>query len=297
VRQRAQEEANKAMQALAAVLATQEVAEKEVEKMKAEAARMMTQVKMAEEQALKKIDQAKHELERQQGSVVTEVAPEIRSFLASYGLQDYVSDFAKALRDGWLDSFSQRLGKATGYRVIRLVNPDPWVKKKYQTYRLDEDESHLLLWKPPYWVGQFYYALHSEPIRYMQQKLERLGIYQEGVDGTVGKYTMKALMNFQRLKGLPATGIPDNATQFYLHHAERKRNWFVQVGSFMDEAKARSLHDTLQAKDYLLSLGELPDQHGNHLWVVSVGPIETKMQAQEIRDRLTDEVGLRGVIR
>jgi hypothetical protein len=53
----------------------------------------------------------------------------------------------------------------------------------------------------------------------VQARLHALAYYYRPIDGVAGPYTARALRNFQRDKGLPLTGLPDDATKAALREA------------------------------------------------------------------------------
>lgn len=57
----------------------------------------------------------------------------------------------------------------------------------------------------------------GEDVKSVQQRLKQLGFYTSQVDGTYGGSTTSAMLNFQRMNGLPATGNGDAATYVKLY--------------------------------------------------------------------------------
>ncbi|MCP3953931.1 MAG: peptidoglycan-binding protein [Desulfobacterales bacterium] len=62
----------------------------------------------------------------------------------------------------------------------------------------------------------FYYSYQGTEIRGLQEMLAKFDLYNDTIDGNVGKNLMKAVVNFQKQFGLPVSGSPDDRTLFYL---------------------------------------------------------------------------------
>ncbi|MFW5680732.1 MAG: peptidoglycan-binding domain-containing protein [Pseudomonadota bacterium] len=61
-------------------------------------------------------------------------------------------------------------------------------------------------------------AIYREVMRQAQARLTDLGHYDGGIDGAYGPRTRQALEAFQRSRGVPVTGLPDDATLLALFY-------------------------------------------------------------------------------
>lgn len=75
----------------------------------------------------------------------------------------------------------------------------------------------IALWQPPLSPQGYAMDFRSPEVIKLQERLDQLGYYRLGIDGTVGPGTWKAMENFQRDHGLQSTGKPDPATLFWLY--------------------------------------------------------------------------------
>lgn len=67
------------------------------------------------------------------------------------------------------------------------------------------------------------YGAHSEIVRHMQLKLNKLGYYTDKIDGIYGLYTERAVRQFQSSENLLIDGKIDSATMKRLINAEKKQ--------------------------------------------------------------------------
>jgi general secretion pathway protein A len=75
----------------------------------------------------------------------------------------------------------------------------------------------IALWQPPISLRGYALEFRSPEVIKLQERLDQLGYYRLGIDGTVGPGTWKAMENFQRDHGLQSTGKPDPTTLFWLY--------------------------------------------------------------------------------
>ncbi len=75
----------------------------------------------------------------------------------------------------------------------------------------------IALWQPPLSLRAYAMDFRSPEVIKLQERLDQLGYYRLGIDGTVGPGTWKAMENFQRDHGLQSTGKPDPTTLFWLY--------------------------------------------------------------------------------
>lgn len=73
-------------------------------------------------------------------------------------------------------------------------------------------------------TDQLTFGEHSETVRILQHKLNKLSYYTDKIDGDMGILTENALKNFQKDNKLTVSGQADSETIFALIKAERERN-------------------------------------------------------------------------
>ena len=136
--------------------------------------------------------------------------------------EDYALQFQQALAHGEIEPFSHELFQATGYHLIALSQLNSYIRKNYGILtindRAEERPLHFLLWRPPIRIEKFYYYYKGGEINKLQSLLAKVNLYHDRLDAIVGPRLMQAVVNFQKLKGLPVTGFPDPETLFWLCH-------------------------------------------------------------------------------
>jgi len=90
-----------------------------------------------------------------------------------------------------------------------------------------EEETFYLFWKPVFRLTKYYYGYHGEDIMALQEMMANINLYNDFLDGIVGKNLMKAVNNFQKQMDLPVTGYPDEKTIFFLSH--QKENVLIGI--------------------------------------------------------------------
>lgn len=151
------------------------------------------------------------------------VSESIKSFLASYGLESYCSEFQTALNEKKLSLLQQKIFDQTGYQLIRLEILPETIKQKYDIlsgYNQDsKQQEYYLFWKPWLKIVKFYSGYRGEEITDLQKLLAHMGIYDYNIDGIVGQIIMDSVKNFQKKNDLNVTGFPDSETVFLLANA------------------------------------------------------------------------------
>lgn len=146
----------------------------------------------------------------------------VKAFLKSYKLSGYENQFFRSLKSGNLAGVSEIIYKDTGFRLIRLDNMQPALKRKHAvlTYRTESDakDLFLLFWRPSIKTDDIYFGYRNGMIRLFQEKLADMNFYDFEIDGIAGSRFFKAIVRFQKKMGLKPTGFPDDITLFLLNH-------------------------------------------------------------------------------
>ncbi|MDY7037375.1 MAG: peptidoglycan-binding domain-containing protein [Thermodesulfobacteriota bacterium] len=128
------------------------------------------------------------------------------------------------MRKGKFYDLAELTFRETGYRLIILERLNDNLRRRHNIIKLVQSEngkeSYLLFWKPPLKIDQFYYGYQGEEIKRLQKLLQDAGFYQHEPDGEVGKITMQSIVRYQKMKGLPVTGYPDERLLLYLYSEE-----------------------------------------------------------------------------
>lgn len=160
----------------------------------------------------------------EKGAVPVEVDPSIAAFLESVQLEEETGDFERARLQGNLASWAERILDRHGLQLVRLPALTDPVRRRYGALALPDGGGHrvqwLLFWRPTLTISKFYYGYQGREISRLQRMLAATGDYRHNIDGVVGPYAMKALVDFQARSGLPVTGWPDAATLFLLSQQE-----------------------------------------------------------------------------
>ena len=72
-------------------------------------------------------------------------------------------------------------------------------------------------------------------------------------------------------------------------------NWFVQVGSFSQQANARDLRDRLRDAGYTAFV-ETSTVEGKTTHRVKVGPEMDRARSERVRDEIQSEFDLKGIV-
>ncbi|MBF0321463.1 MAG: peptidoglycan-binding protein, partial [Magnetococcales bacterium] len=302
--------------------AARERAEKEAHDASRQVAAMREQARNAQ-QVVSHIQERLHLHEDRSGLVVP-VAAELLRFMARSGLESFSESFSRGLVTGSLDVAEQKIARETGYRLVQLEHLPPGVEARHaiMTHTLsDGSKRHMFFWKPPFWVDMVYFGQTDENIGKLQEMLARNQVYKEPVDGIAGRYTLLALVGFQKKVGLPLTGQPDAATLFLLSHGSEagagekpgvvvgppltskplkilpdkvsvaakneKTQWVVQVASV--ERGADPSHVVKMLKDKGFSVFEQPlvSRETGKEWVtIRVGPVASQGEAADLSQKL-----------
>ncbi|MEA2094286.1 MAG: SPOR domain-containing protein [Pseudomonadota bacterium] len=71
--------------------------------------------------------------------------------------------------------------------------------------------------------------------------------------------------------------------------------WVIQVGSFSQQLNAQGLRDRVRKTGNTVFLREV-STGGKHTWRVLVGPLKDRGEAEKLRDKLTREHNLKGIV-
>lgn len=149
----------------------------------------------------------------------------LHMWLRFYGLQDFVGEFATALKADDFEQLTDTL-RGTGYRVMRHVEKLPFETPPFPVLKrtgADGTPDHIVLWQPaaeaPVLLGRAGPAF----VAWMQHRLASAGFYRGPIDGIVGPETTAALTSFQRRFGLETGARLDERGLFILQHLEPGR--------------------------------------------------------------------------
>ncbi len=144
----------------------------------------------------------------------------VSEFMDVHGLGGFTEEFFRALLTDQYAEVGAPIFKKTGYRLVQLheVPANINVQHDILVYPSGDggQEKFYLFWRPKFTIPVFYYSYQGDEIRELQERLAMLGLYNDAIDGNVGKNLMKAVINFQKQVGLPVSGSPDDRTLFYL---------------------------------------------------------------------------------
>ncbi len=150
----------------------------------------------------------------------------IASFLKCYGLEKYTAELKLAIANGTLPELGRQIMAATGWQMVRLSRMPSSLEPHFNILRFTEQPSgkaaRLLFWRPPVALRHFYYDYKGPEIVALQHALAGLGYYKGSIDGLVGRGLMRAMVDFQRSRGLKITGSPDAETVFLMFNGQEK---------------------------------------------------------------------------
>ncbi len=146
-------------------------------------------------------------------------------FLAPWGLNYLAVPLRKAVQEKELDSFILSLPTdkpaAKNLRLVPLRErpPEGSIRVTYFPWRrfTGTGDNWIALWQPPVEITRFTRGYSGDEIRELQKRLQFFGFYSMGLDGKVGPGTIRALMDFQKSRGLSASGTPDQQTLLWLY--------------------------------------------------------------------------------
>ncbi len=153
-----------------------------------------------------------------------EIPKSIAEFLGGYEFAQYDESFFKALKTRQFKDVSEAIFKETGYQLIQLQKVKPQLRKDFgildYSAPLDDESVFFLFWQPKIKFEKYYYHYQGKEIHTLQWMLSELDLYHNILDGIVGEDLTKAIIRFQRERGLPVTGYPDDNTVFMLYHTD-----------------------------------------------------------------------------
>ncbi len=152
----------------------------------------------------------------------------VTKFLKVYNLDRFAGSFIEALKTNRLKAIAESMFYQTGFRLIQLDYLPGFISDNFGAlaYPLKPGgkDRFFLLWKPIIRFDKFYYQLTDQNIFWLQDMLARINLYHGRLDGIVGKYLMKAVIQFQKKMRLPITGYPDERTIFLLYHFKENKH-------------------------------------------------------------------------
>lgn len=137
-------------------------------------------------------------------------------FLKTYGMEKFYHDFVEALNSNNWQQFEQRIHPA-GWWLLISKSPLSDDKSVMFPTILAGTPHWLMLWRPDFSLGPFYFGAHSAGIRQLQRELSTLGFYSYQIDGIAGSRTMAAVAAFQRHSSLYPSAEPDMLTLYKLN--------------------------------------------------------------------------------
>ena len=162
---------------------------------------------------------------------LSRLAQAAQAFLVPWGLEELRDALYDAVKHNNPEIFSRALSAmktddAAALVMVPLQQPPPEAGaetfSKFHWQQFGEfGPSWLVLWRPPYVLPDYAMEERSRGVVKLQERLDLLGYYRQGIDGKVGVGTWKAVERFQADHGLPVTGVPDAATVFLLEHASK----------------------------------------------------------------------------
>ena len=157
---------------------------------------------------------------------LTRPSAPVEHFLGAYGLAAYAPAFQAALKSQRLDAVAAAVQADTGYSLIQLNRLPDGTRQRFDVLAYPNPssnvDSYYLFWKPTISFSKFYYRLEGPHVYALQEMLAAVDLYQDALDGIVGKHLMQAILKFQEKAGLAVTGYPDATTIFLLAN-ETKR--------------------------------------------------------------------------
>lgn len=146
--------------------------------------------------------------------------PAVVDFLRSKQLEAHTAEFERALSEGSVSLWAERIYRQNGLQLVQLPSLPDSVRRRYGALALPsasgEVVTWLLFWEPAVSIHRFYYGYQGKEIAALQQWLTAVRLYHRKIDGVVGPHLMKALVAFQTRSGLPVTGFPNAETLFTL---------------------------------------------------------------------------------
>jgi len=145
------------------------------------------------------------------------VASPAAACLARFGLQDANHRIAASLRSADAASVSAEiLRQKPALSVVALPSSIKVNNSRSNACVLVSGQTRVLLWQPATVFGTFAFGTRGKPVMQLQQALARTGQYSSNIDGLAGQHTMIAIAEFQRSRGIEATGYPDTLTRFVI---------------------------------------------------------------------------------
>jgi len=94
------------------------------------------------------------------------------------------------------------------------------VREKYGilAYPVDSNgkQGLFLFWRPELQLRNYYYGYKGTEISALQEMLAERNLYDDHIDGIVGKNLTASIKRFQSQMSLPVTGLPDDRTLFLI---------------------------------------------------------------------------------
>ncbi|OSM04315.1 AAA family ATPase [Magnetofaba australis] len=337
-RKQAQEQAQKLVDA------ERQKVEREAAAMREAAQKAKAEAEKRAQTLLEEAQKTREEAERlaqasAKGAVVEKISPELQQFMAGNGLENYATLMSKALRDGWLPVAARRIGDQTGKRLAAMRELPKGVSSRYGVLTHKEGDGrtqYLFFWKPEQNIDDVYYGSRGADVKRLQSLLKRAGHYPAEVDGIAGRYTIKALVNFQRQYGLEPTGQINGATLYLLENQpqaqpqksapkrsegkakqvantqpisilrkpparavdtpDQEPKYLAQAASFQIPQQAITLATQMRAKGIDAFIQEVALQDGVTWLVVRAGPWAVRAKADKVVEQWKEQFHIDGLI-
>ncbi|MBF0213488.1 MAG: AAA family ATPase [Magnetococcales bacterium] len=244
-------------------------------------------------------------------SLAGPVLPEVKRFLASYGLEAYERGFVAGLLAGGVDGVARRIEEDKGLVLVVLREVPAEVRSGFAP--LNFGPNHYLFWKPALAVKNFYYGYAGPEIKGLQEHLARIGFHPHPADGIVGRLLMNAVTRYQKARNLPVTGWPDATTLFLVVHDRKEGttvaaekslagsvakggSWVIQFMSLRQLDEAEKLQKELAAKkiETVILTHVKPDGSAWH--AVRTPPVADRLRVEQMAKDLVSQFGVKGVI-
>ena len=112
--------------------------------------------------------------------------------------------------------------------MVRFSKIPTRLESRFNILRFREKASgaqaRLLFWRPPVVVNNFYYDYKGPEIVAIQHILAGKGYYKGKIDGMVGRGLLRAVVDFQRARGLKVTGTADPETVFLMFNIQENQS-------------------------------------------------------------------------
>ncbi|MCP3951668.1 MAG: AAA family ATPase, partial [Desulfobacterales bacterium] len=122
----------------------------------------------------------------------------VSAFMDVHGLSWFTAEFLQALLTDQVAGVGAAIFEKTGYQLVQFQNVPVDISGQHDilAYPSPDDgrEKFYLFWRPKLRVPVFYYSYQGTEIRGLQEMLAKFDLYNDTIDGNVGKNLMKAVV-------------------------------------------------------------------------------------------------------